>query len=418
MKAVNIKYITTFFIGIAVTVCALVLCVASPAKADTEEYASVPSVTITAFGKSYKYSDEKIIPSDFSVAEQIELRRINASLEQKTELVDLCLSKGADYKTALLTCFPRMQYTVDDVARDVCIQPTDARAVYNNGAFTVVSEKNGRALDENKLYAKIYCCLKFSGGGTVGADTVVLQPRVTRSEIEQNMQLRASYTTDYSTSAPARASNVTLAVKKLGGAQIAPGQTFSFNAAVGARTKENGFKSAKIIVDGKYTEGVGGGVCQASTALYNAALVADLACSANAHSICPSYCPAGLDAMISSVSDLVITNTTAHPIYIATSAADGKATVRIYGERREYTVVPESVTLKTVEHDTKEIVDSAHSYFDDTAVSGDRIMVSPGKDGVVSETYLKYYKRGKFIKRVKIRTNEYKAVERVIAVAP
>ena len=92
--------------------------------------------------------------------------------------------------------------------------------------------------------------------------------------------------------------------------------------------------------------------------------------------------------------------------------------MRIYGERREYTVVPESVTLKTVEHDTKEIVDSAHSYFDDTAVSGDRIMVSPGKDGVVSETYLKYYKRGKFIKRVKIRTNEYRAVERVIAVAP
>ncbi|MDE6401028.1 MAG: VanW family protein, partial [Clostridiales bacterium] len=273
-------------------------------------------------------------------------------------------------------------------------------------------------LDENKLYASIYCCLKFSGGGAIKATADEVSPSVTASELRRNLVLRGEYTTDFASSTAARAHNVTLALKKFDGMELRAGETLSFNGTVGERTAENGFQSAKIIVDGKYTDGVGGGVCQSSTALYNAALLAGLECSANAHSICPSYCPAGLDAMISNVSDLKIQNTTNRSIFISVKAASGKATVKMYGAPPEYKIVPESVTVKTVKFDEIETVDSERKYFGTDAVCGDRLLVALGKDGVVSETYLKYFKDGKFVKRVKIRVNEYKATPQIIAVAP
>lgn len=383
-----------------------------------EEPPPTAKITITAYGKTFEYSDEIIVPSDFSVAEEIELRKINAPVEQKIEIADMYLAKGADYKTALNVCFPRLIRVVDDVAEYVRIDPVDAKVVYGGGKFGVTREKHGRALDENKLYANIYCCLKFSGGGAVNATAYDVAPDVTASELKNNLALRGEYSTDYTTSTSARAHNVTLALKKFDGMELRAGEALSFNGTVGARTEANGFKSAKIIVDGKYTDGVGGGVCQASTALYNAALLAGLECSANAHSICPSYCPAGLDAMISSVSDLRIVNTTDKSVFISVKTGGGRATVKMFGAPSDYKIVPESVTLRTIKCEELETLDSEHKYFGAEAVSGDRLLVALGKDGVVSETYLKYYKNGKFVKRVKIRTNEYKSTPQIVAVAP
>ncbi|MDE7463625.1 MAG: VanW family protein, partial [Clostridiales bacterium] len=294
-----------------------------------EQPRETAKVTINADGKFFTYSDELITPSDFTVAEEIEKRRINYPLDQKIELVDAFIQKGASYKTALLYCFPRLEYTVDDVARYLYVAPVDAAVVYKNGKFSVSSERIGQALDEDRLYGGLYYSLKFFGGDkTVGASVVSLMPSVRAHELRQNLTLRSTYTTDFSTSTSSRAHNVETAVRKFDGISIGQGETLSFNATVGARTEENGFKTAKIIVDGKYVDGVGGGVCQASTAVYNAAIIAGLDAIANAHSICPSYCPPGLDAMISTASDLVITNNTESAVYFSVRAENGKATVR------------------------------------------------------------------------------------------
>ena len=388
------------------------------AFADEADPQNVPALVIVADGKSFTYRDEKIAPSDFTVAEQIERRAINAPLEKKMELVDLYLSKGADYKKALGVCFPLLVRKVDEIAKFLYAAPIDASITYNNKQFTISPEKSGRALDETRLYAGLYCTLKFAGGGKVAATTVKLMPETTRDMLKSELILRGRYCTDFSASTAARAHNVALALGKYDGLTIAAGESVSFNDLVGARTESNGFKSAKIIVDGKYTDGVGGGVCQASTAVYNAALLAGLNCAANAHSICPSYCPPGLDAMISGVSDLVITNTTDRAVRISVRIYGNKATVDVYGCAPEYQIVPESVIVKTVACEVTESVDTERKYFDATAQSGDRLLVSPGKDGVISETYVNYYKNGKLVKRAKVRTNNYKPTPRVIAVAP
>lgn len=383
---------------------------------DTEEPRTA-SITIVAGGKKFTYTDEKITPSDFTVSEYIETHNINAPLADKLDTVDTLLKKGASYKTALGVCFPLLTATVDKVAADLYVPAVNAEVVYKNGVFSVTSERAGAELDENRLYAGIYYCFKF-GGESINATTVRIDPDVKSAELKSNLVLRGAYTTDYHTSTADRAHNVTLALKKYDGLRIRAGETVSFNQTVGARTVENGFKTAKIIVDGKYTDGVGGGVCQASTAVYNAALLAGLKCNANAHSICPSYCPAGLDAMISSVSDLTVTNVTAHDVFISVKYAGGRATVKFFGERNEYEIVPESVIVDKRPFADMEIVDKDRKFFGADAVSGDRLLVSQGKDGIISETYLKYYKNGKFVKRVKLRVNEYKSLPQIFAIAP
>lgn len=418
MKAVSRfkLYITAFILCVSAVF--WVMCAPS-VYAEEQNVSEEPiTVTITANGKNFVYNDTKIVPSDFTVAEQIENRRINEPLNKKLELIDVYLSHGADYKTALDVCFPLLKRTVAQAADYLYICPVDAQVKATGGKVTVISEKPGRILNENKLYAGIYCVLKYSGGGNVKAYTDRVEPKVTEAELRKELYLRGTYTTDFSGSTADRAHNVRLAVKKTDGAVIPPGETMSFNGTVGPRTASNGFKTAKIIIDGKYTDGIGGGVCQASTAVYNASLVAGLHCAANAHSICPSYCPAGLDAMISSASDLLITNTTTHNIYITSKTAGGKATVYVYGEKPEFTVTTESVITETVPYETVEQTDDDGKYFDADAIKGDRLLVSPGKEGCKSETYLVYSKNGTVHSRVKIRENEYRSLPRIIAVAP
>ncbi len=84
------------------------------------------------------------------------------------------------------------------------------------------------------------------------------------------MQIIGSYNTDYSSSKEERAHNVALACESFSWVAVKKGERLSFNNVVGKREESRGYKNAKVIVDGEYTQGVGGGVCQVSSTLYNA----------------------------------------------------------------------------------------------------------------------------------------------------
>ena len=391
-----------------------------PSDVQPEERSVAPraSVTVTYADKQYTYTDDMIVPSDFTVAEQIEQRRINAPTEQKLEIVDDRLGKGADYKAALLYCFPRLEYFVKDLSEIVDEQPVDASVVYKNGKFSIKDERDGRVLDTRRLFAQIYYSLKYGSTDPIRATTLTVKPNVWADDIRENLVLRGEYTTEYKSSSADRAHNVAHAAGKLDGAVISPHSSLSFNSVVGERSEKNGFKTAKIIVDGKYVDGIGGGACQASTAVYNAALRAGLVCKANAHSICPSYCPPGLDAMISSMSDLVIYNNTDHDVFVSVSSAGKSTTVKFFGEPTEYVTEPESVVIKTIDPENKEFTDAERKYFDSDSVAGDRLTISRGVAGYECETYINRYRNGNLVSREKIRENSYKPSPQITAVAP
>ena len=139
-----------------------------------------------------------------------------------------------------------------------------------------------------------------------------------------------SYSTAYS-SGTSRASNIALAVSRINGVVIQPGESFSFSQTILPRTVANGYVEAPTIVNKKYVPGIGGGICQVSSTLYAAMLNAGLpATERHPHSLKVAYIPEGMDATISgNTLDLRFTNTFAEPIQIQATADQGTLTVSL-----------------------------------------------------------------------------------------
>ena len=122
-----------------------------------------------------------------------------------------------------------------------------------------------------------------------------------------------------------RGSNIALATSHINGTLLAPGQIFSYNKVVGPRIESAGFRDAPVIVKGELVPGVGGGICQVSSTLYNAVLLSDLKIVHRAHHAFPvHYLPAGRDAtVVDGAIDFQFQNNTPTPIYIAASSGGG-----------------------------------------------------------------------------------------------
>ncbi|MCM3713619.1 VanW family protein [Alkalihalobacillus oceani] len=126
------------------------------------------------------------------------------------------------------------------------------------------------------------------------------------------------YATKFTSSISGRVDNIELSAKSIYGVVLGPGDIFSFNRIVGERTKARGYKEANVIVDGDFVNGLGGGICQTSTTLYNVALDAGMEIiERNPHSLPVSYVPEGRDAMVNwGTSDLRFRNSFDYPVLI------------------------------------------------------------------------------------------------------
>ena len=225
-----------------------------------------------------------------------------------------------------------------------------------------------------------------------------------------SVKLLARFCTYYGDSAPNRKSNVELASRKINGLTLYPEDEFSFNAQVGARTAQNGFKTAYIIQDGDFVEGVGGGVCQVSSTLYNCALLAGLSITCvNPHSLPVSYVSPSFDAMVSSGSDFRFVNTLSAPIKIVMKADGNDIVAEIYGVDK-VEIKRRSETLETIPFETE--------YRESPNVGENSEMVdSEGKEGIKSRGFLDYYENDKLVKSVLIRTDFYAPQKRVVLIA-
>ena len=228
--------------------------------------------------------------------------------------------------------------------------------------------------------------------------------------------LRAEFSTSYASSGEERKHNVALAAKALDNALIAPDEEFSFNARVGERTAARGYKVAKIIVDGKFTEGIGGGVCQVSTTLYNAALLAGMRVTeCHPHSLRVGYVNPSADAMVNYYfADLRFVNDTKNPVYLKTKADGSRLTVQVYGEEMKGRIELLSKVVGEIAPKENVVVDTAGEYPD--LLKGERKIVRYGKAGVKSEGFvLRYSENGKLIGKTRVRKDCYLPIDFIIA---
>lgn len=230
---------------------------------------------------------------------------------------------------------------VNYIASSAEVAPRDAYCTFNLSGepFSYYAGTCGVFCDRQALAADISSAL--NGGKDdmyVEARTSCLPPTLTVKEIKENTQKLASYTTYFDGANVGRAANIRLAASKLNGVVLPAGGEFSFNKTVGERTEENGFKRAKIISDGAYKEGVGGGVCQVSTTLYNAAALCGLKITEyHPHSLLVSYVPPSRDAMVSGdYFDLKFLNVGSTDIYIRASAGQNYINCTLYGKNDGY----------------------------------------------------------------------------------
>lgn len=217
-------------------------------------------------------------------------------------------------------------------------------------------------------------------------------------------QRLSSYTTYYNADDKGRTKNIRLACKRIHGITVQPYGEFSFNQTVGKRTRAAGFQDAKIILDGEFVLGVGGGVCQVSTTLYNAVLLAGLTVTeSHPHSLSVSYVPPSRDAMVSSSSDLRFFNCLSSPIRLSATAEDGALKIAVYGKS-------EGGRYEIISYITEEIPPPEPI----VKVGKEEKILRREKQGIKSEAYLERYVGNALIERKRLRRDNYAAVQGII----
>lgn len=295
--------------------------------------------------------------------------------------------------------------------RYVNVVKRDATVTFDKRGFSYTEGVDGISIDIDALFWKMLS----SGGNHITVQLPTLRDKaVTVAELKQNTVRKGSFTTHFTSSGANRVHNIKVATNSLNGTTINVGEQFSFNEVVGKRTVENGYKQAKVISNGMYTDGVGGGVCQVSTTLYNALLLSEVTPRACQHTLISSYVMAGFDAMVSDGgADLTFVNEGDCPLYIGGKVnSDKSVTFTIYGKPNRYRIERESVEQREP-YNTVEVVD--RNKFPELVYTDQIMVVTSGSDGVKSQSYLKYYDGDRLVLRKLIRTNSYKKVDRVIA---
>ena len=340
---------------------------------------------------------------------------ITKSKKERIAFVEKCVSLGIGYEMAMESFLPQLRRDIDALDKKYFIQVKNASFEFDATEaepFVISPSVRGQKLDREKLFLNIFERYKKGDHINVRLPFIYTEPLVTTQQVKKLTSLRSSFSTNYSSSSADRKHNVKMALSGFNGLVVQPAEKVSFNDIVGRRTPENGYRTAKIILDGEYVDGVGGGVCQASTTLYNAILLADLQVNeAHRHSRRVSYVPPALDAMVNwSSSDMVFTNTTTEPIYITTSCDANSARVNIYGLALPagLHIATKSEIVKTTPPPEEEIiVDRTGEYADKVFYDDESFYIHKAKDGVLAKSYLIKTLNGKQISKQLIRTEQY-----------
>lgn len=224
---------------------------------------------------------------------------------------------------------------IEAIHNEIYKEPVDA--YYSKEPFTVYPSENGVDFKISVDEAKNIISSEQKDEYTIPLK--ILYPNVTTNMIgtEAFPDLLSEFSTKYATSNKNRTTNLILAANKINGYVLMPGETFSYNKVVGARTIAAGYKEAAIYVQGEVVDGLGGGICQITSTLYNAVVYANLEVTSRTnHQFVPSYVTASRDATVVYGSiDFQFKNNKDYPIKLVCSVSGGIANFKIFGLKQD-----------------------------------------------------------------------------------
>ncbi len=224
---------------------------------------------------------------------------------------------------------------VEKIHNEVYKDPVDA--YYTRDPFCVYPSENG--VDFNISLEDAQNIVSSEKKAEYAIPLKIIYPNITTNMIgtEAFPDLLSTFSTKYAASNYNRTTNLVLAANKINGTVLMPGETFSYNKVVGARTIAAGYKEAPIYVQGEVVDGLGGGICQITSTLYNAVVYANLEITQRTnHQFVPSYVTASRDATVVYGSiDFQFKNNRNYPIKLVCSVSGGIATFQIFGLRQD-----------------------------------------------------------------------------------
>lgn len=281
-------------------------------------------------------------------------------------------------------------------------------AYYEENPLKIYTEVDGVDFDVNLAKEKLKEDLP-----EYTIDLIITKPDITLNDLDIDIfpDLLANFTTKYDVQNKDRSTNLSLAASKINGTILSPGEEFSYNKIVGERTIAAGYKEAKIYSNGEVVDGLGGGICQISSTLYNAAVFANLdITSRRNHQFVTSYVEAGRDAtVVYGSQDFKFVNSRKYPIKILVSVESGIAKVSIYGikEEVEYDISFDIEKVSTIPFDVK--------YQNDSSLYvGTEKIKQKGVNGLTVKAYKITKLNGAIISRTLLSQDTYNSMAKII----
>lgn len=315
-----------------------------------------------AFNETMQQSSYEVIgkaPADLT---GVETQKIVLTLGKAGCSVDL-----SDLQTKLMTAYASVSFEITPTHTVSQPDPIDLPqlfaqyckpakdAVLNTKDMSIQTEVMGYGFDMASVGTALEA---VAPGGSLDVEMTWLAPAVTEESLLATIypDVLGSYTAIGNAFDPDRNVNLAVACQRINGIVLMPGETFSYNAALGERTIENGYRPGESYENGQTVYTIGGGICQVSSALYYCTLYADLKIvERECHGFLVPYMPKGMDAMVSwGAYDFRFRNNTDHPIRIYASAVNNSTTVKIFGtDTKSYNVKMEYEVLETIPFTTE-----------------------------------------------------------------
>lgn len=320
-------------------------------------------------------------------------------------------AKGGTEVQVDMTTLEATPLSIQEVYEAVSGEMVNAR--YDQATGGVLPEKRGASFDTVSAQRMLTAALP---GETVSVPADIQEPEITAEDLKKVLfkDLLGECTTHVSGTA-ARVSNVKLASAAFDGTVLNSGGVFSYNDTVGQRTEAKGYKPAPAYVQGETVDEIGGGVCQPSSTLYYACLLANLEITERyAHRYIPAYITRGMDATVSwGGPDYKFTNNTKYPIKIVAKYDKGYLTVQLWGTKADdLTVKMTYETLSTTPFEEVEQLDPS------LAPGQRQVKVTP-YTGYKVRTYRNIFDgSGALISSDVEDTSDYKHRDRLVLVGP
>ena len=300
------------------------------------------------------------------------------------------------------------EISIEKIYKEIYKEPKDA--YYTTEPFTIYPHEDGvdfaitmeeakKLLEEEKQEYEIP--LKYTS------------PEKTTHDIgtEAFPDLISRFSTKYDVTLRNRTTNLELASNKINGYVLLPGEEFSYNKVVGERTIAAGYKEAAMYSGGEVVDGLGGGICQISSTLYNVVVKANLEVTQRSnHQFVTSYVDAGKDAtVVYGAIDFKFVNTRKYPIKITSTVKNGIVEMKIFGvkEEVEYDIEIETETLSYIPYSVKYIEDSKLN-------AGEEIVQQYGASGRKTKAYKVCRLNGAIVSKTLISTDTYSPMNKII----